>query len=187
MATARPGETRTRRSCSAEQGNRVQVPDMGPEPAGFRFRSCDCGALVRARRRALRKRVIGTAVMAGREGRTSALGMPPERISQKTYTSKNRRGACAPLGSGRCAQKQRSLSLLFSLPAGGKTRTHRAFARLIDDPRQQLNSCGRKAYRPRGNRRRDEPVKGLPTWSTSRRTGAQEDRLTAVDSISFHI
>ena len=44
--------------------NRVQVPDMGPEPAGFRFRSCDCGALVRARRRALRKRVIGTAVMA---------------------------------------------------------------------------------------------------------------------------
>lgn len=187
MATARPGETRTRRSCSAEQGNRVQVPDMGPEPAGFRFRSCDCGALVRARRRALRKRVIGTAVMAGREGRTSALGISPERISQKTYTSKNRRGACASLGSGRCAQKQRSLSLLFSLPAGGKTRTHRAFARLIDDPRQQLNSCGRKAYRPRGNRRRDEPVKGLPTWSTSRRTGAQEDRLTAVDSISFHI
>lgn len=187
VATARPGETRTRRSCSAEQGNRVQVPDMGPEPAGFRFRSCDCGALVRARRRALRKRVIGTAVMAGREGRTSALGISPERISQKTYTSKNRRGACASLGSVWCAQKQRSLSLLFSLPAGGKTRTHRAFARLIDDPRQQLNSCGRKAYRPRGNRRRDEPVKGLPTWSSSRRTGAQEDRLTAVDSISFHI
>ena len=178
MATARPGETRTRRSCSAEQGNRVQVPDMGPEPAGFRFRSCDCGALVRARRRALRKRVIGTAVMAGREGRTSALG---------DTRAKDRRGACASLGSGRCAQKQRSLSLLFSLPAGGKTRTHRAFARLIDDPRQQLNSCGRKAYRPRGNRRRDEPVKGLPTWSASRRTGAQEDRLTAVDSISFHI
>ena len=77
VATARPGEPRTRRSCSAEQGNRVQVPDMGPEPAGFRFRSCDCGALVRARRRALRKRVIGTAVMAGREGRTSALGVTP--------------------------------------------------------------------------------------------------------------
>ena len=71
------------------------------------------------------------------------------------------------------------------MPAGGKTRTHRAFARLIDDPRQQLNSCGRKAYRPRGNRRRDEPVKGLPTWSSSRRTGAQEDRLTAETAFLF--
>lgn len=187
MATARPGETRTRRSCSAEQGNRVQVPDMGPEPAGFRFRSCDCGALVRARRRALRKRVIGTAVMAGREGRTSALGIPPERISQKTYTSKRPQGSVRSSGVWPVCTKAAIFVAAFSLPAGGKTRTHRAFARLIDDPRQQLNSCGRKAYRPRGNRRRDEPVKGLPTWSTSRRTGAQEDRLTAVDSISFHI
>ena len=96
VATARPGETRTRRSCSlAEQGNRVQVPDMGPEPAGFRFRSCDCGAspCSRAETRGLRKRVIGTAVMAGREGRDERVGgCPPERISQKTYTSVNHRG-----------------------------------------------------------------------------------------------
>ena len=187
MATARPGETRTRRSCSAEQGNRVQVPDMGPEPAGFRFRSCDCGALVRARRRALRKRVIGTAVMAGREGRTSALGISPERISQKTYTSKRPQGSVRSSGIWPVCTKAAIFVAAFFIARRRKTRTHRAFARLIDDPRQQLNSCGRKAYRPRGNRRRDEPVKGLPTWSSSRRTGAQEDRLTAVDSISFHI
>ena len=31
--------------------------------------------------------------MAGREGRTSALGISPERISQKTYTSKKPQGS----------------------------------------------------------------------------------------------
>ena len=35
--------------------------------------------------------------MAGREGRTSALGIPPERISQKTYTSKKPQGERALL------------------------------------------------------------------------------------------
>ena len=187
MATARPGETRTRRSCSAEQGNRVQVPDMGPEPAGFRFRSCDCGALVRAETRVAKAGHWNCRNGGERRPDERVGGCPLNASVRRPTRAKDRRGACAPLGSGRCAQKQRSLSLLFSLPAGGKTRTHRAFARLIDDPRQQLNSCGRKAYRPRGNRRRDEPVKGLPTWSSSRRTRAQEDRLTAVDSISFHI
>ena len=165
MATARPGETRTRRSCSAEQGNRVQVPDMGPEPAGFRFRSCDRGALVRARRRALRKRVIGTAVMAGREGRASALGTSPERVSQKTYTSKRPRGSVRSSGVCLVCTKAAIFVAAFFIARRRKTRTHRAFARLLDESRQQLNSCGRKAYRPRGNRRRDEPVKGLKTWS----------------------
>lgn len=188
MATARPGETRTRRSCSAEQGNRVQVPDMGPEPAGFRFRSCDCGALVRARRRALRKRVIGTAVMAGREGRTSALGIPPERISQKTYTSKRPQGSVRSSGVWPVCTKAAIFVAAFFIACRRKN-TYPSGLRPSrnDESHRQLNSCGRKAYRPRGNRRRDEPVKGLPTWSSSRRTGAQEDRLTAVDSISFHI
>ena len=154
----------------------------------FRFRSCDCGALLRARRRGLRKRVIGTAGNGGGEkARRRALGRPPERISQKTYRAKTAGERALLWGLAGVHKSSDLCRCFFLLPAGGKTRTHRAFARLIDDPRQQLNSCGRKAYRPWGNRRRDEPVKGLPTWSTSRRTGAQEDRLTAVDSISFHI
>ena len=36
--------------------------------------------------------------MAGREGRTSALGIPPERISQKTYTSKRPQGSVRSSG-----------------------------------------------------------------------------------------
>ena len=114
----------------------------------------------------------------------------PERISQKTYTSKNRRGACAPLGSGRCAQKQRSLSLLFSLPAGGKTCTHRAFARLIwPDSRptteypapkaifRERSRPGRRRGRPSHQRRRDVEQCGAATaqeryWCLARGNGS---------------
>ena len=75
VANARPTETGDTHSCSAEQGNRVRIPDMCWAET-LRLSSCDCGALFRAQKCGLRKRVIGTAVMVGREGRKSALGQP---------------------------------------------------------------------------------------------------------------
>ena len=175
MATARPGETRTRRSCSAEQGNRVQVPDMGPEPAGFRFRSCDCGALVHARRRALRKRVIGTAVMAGREGRTSALGISLERISQKTYMSKRPQGSVRFSGVWPVCTKAAIFVAAFFI-ARRRKNTYPSGLRPSrnDESHRQLNSHSKRAYCPGEATRRNERTNGQKTRSTSRRAGAQE-------------
>ena len=137
----------------AEQGNRVQFPDMC-RIWTIRLSSCDCGASPRPRDARISKEGHWNCCNGGERRPDERVGGCPLNASVRRPTrAKNRRGACAPLGSGRRAQKQRSLSLLFSLPAGGKTRTHRAFARHFDESRQQLNTCGRKAYRPRGNRR----------------------------------
>ena len=85
---------RTRILFLAGQGNWVKIPDMcrenGKGSIGLvavivkqSFTCFEAGG---------RKLVIGTAVMAGREGRRNALGnkniYSPEHISQKTYNKR---------------------------------------------------------------------------------------------------
>ena len=67
--------------------------------------------------------------MAGREGRTSALGIPPERISQKTYTSKKTAGERALLWGLADVHKSSDLCRCFfyCLPCGRQSCAYPPF------------------------------------------------------------